>query len=245
VQLPPLTVAAGQAIAVAEDIAANVATAAALVRRAAGKGAAILVLPELFLTGYELGAIAARRDELCVGVDDARLERLREACAETGVHVMAGAPTLSAEDGRLYISALVYDGAGEFVTRYDKQWATDTEQKAGFSRGAGPVTLEVDGWKLGLGICADTNHPDHARSIAEAGCRAYLVGSLMDEVDKRTLTLPRRASDNGMYVVFANYGGPSGPYLACGRSAVWDREGRALAEAGPTGTEVVVATLTS
>lgn len=244
-ELPPLTVAAGQATAVAEDVAANVATATGLVRQAAAKGAAILVLPELFLTGYELGAIAARPDELCLGAGDARLEPLRKACAETGVHVAAGAPTRSAEDGRLHISALVYDGAGEFVTRYDKQHVTEAEQAAGFARGAGPVTLEVGGWKVGLGICADTNHPGHARSVAAAGCRAYLVGSLMDEPAKRTLTLPKRASDNGMYVVFANYGGPSGPYLACGRSAVWDREGRALAEAGPSGTEVVVATLTS
>ncbi|HZD71391.1 MAG TPA: nitrilase-related carbon-nitrogen hydrolase, partial [Actinomycetes bacterium] len=55
----PLTVAAGQAACAALDVHANVAAAADLVRRAADHGADLLVLPELFLTGYELGAIAA------------------------------------------------------------------------------------------------------------------------------------------------------------------------------------------
>src|SRR5262249_17947058 len=52
-----LVVAAGQARCAALDVGANVAVAADLVRHAAGEGADLLVLPELFLTGYELEAI--------------------------------------------------------------------------------------------------------------------------------------------------------------------------------------------
>ena len=54
----PLVVAAGQARCAALDVAANAAAAADLVLLAADEGADVLVLPELFLTGYELEAIA-------------------------------------------------------------------------------------------------------------------------------------------------------------------------------------------
>ncbi len=46
-----MRVAAGQAVAVAGDLAANVATAARLTGLAADRGVRVLVLPEAFLTG--------------------------------------------------------------------------------------------------------------------------------------------------------------------------------------------------
>jgi len=48
-----LRVAAAQAVAVPGDVAANVATAVELVTEAADRGARVVVLPELFLTGYD------------------------------------------------------------------------------------------------------------------------------------------------------------------------------------------------
>ena len=48
-----LRVAAAQAVSVSGDVDANVATAVALVAEAAGNGARLVVLPELFLTGYD------------------------------------------------------------------------------------------------------------------------------------------------------------------------------------------------
>lgn len=69
----PLTVAAGQAACTALDIPANVAVAADLVRRAADQGADLLVLPELFLTGYELPAIVADPQTYTLSPADLRL----------------------------------------------------------------------------------------------------------------------------------------------------------------------------
>ena len=50
-----LRVAAAQAESVPGDLAANVATAVPLVEQAADRGARVVVLPELFLTGYAYG----------------------------------------------------------------------------------------------------------------------------------------------------------------------------------------------
>ena len=49
----PLRVAAAQATSVAGDVDTNVATAVTLVAGAAERGARVVVLPELFLTGYK------------------------------------------------------------------------------------------------------------------------------------------------------------------------------------------------
>ena len=51
-----MRVAAGQAAAVSGDLAANVRTAARLTQLAASQEVRVLVLPEAFLTGYDVAA---------------------------------------------------------------------------------------------------------------------------------------------------------------------------------------------
>jgi predicted amidohydrolase len=240
----PLTVAAGQARCVAGDVPANVATAAALVDRAAGAGAAVLVLPELFLSGYELAAIADAARALTVVPDDPRLDPLAEACARTRTAVVVGAPVRDA-DG-VHISAVVLGRDGRYATRYDKQHLDAAERAAGLRPGAGGSTLTLDGWRFGLGVCWDASFPEHARAAALDGCHAYLVGAMFGGergARKRATLGPARALDNANYAVFANHSGRSGPYQGCGGSAVWDPDGRPLADAGDTDPGLAVAVL--
>jgi predicted amidohydrolase len=230
-----LVVAAGQARCSARDIGANVATAAELVRHAAGEGADLLVLPELFLTGYELEAIAADPETLAVRAGDARLDPLRRACAESETGAVVGAPVRDEETGELHISALVLGRDGEPAARYDKQHVDPAERAAGFNPGASGCTVTLDGWRLGLGICWDSSYPEHARAAALDGCHAYLVGAMFDRgrgAHKRATVCPARALDNACYLVLANHCGPSGPHDGCGHSAVWGPDGALLADAG-------------
>lgn len=242
----PLTVAAGQAACRALDIPANLATAADLVRRAADVGAELLVLPELFLTGYELPGITADPAGYALNPGDSRWDPLAAVCAETRTAVVAGAPTRDHESGRLHISALVLDRDGRFAARYDKQHATPNERKAGFSPGAAGCTVTLDGWRLGLGICWDSGYPEHARAAALDGCHAYLVGAMFSRgagAHQRATVFPARALDNTSYVLLANHSGPSGPYQGCGGSAVWNPDGTLLADAGTADPGLAVARL--
>jgi 5-aminopentanamidase len=230
----PRMVAAGQAACAALDIPANVAVAAGLVRRAADQGADLLVLAELFLTGYELPAIVADPERYTLTPADRRLDPLATACAETRTAVVVGAPTRDPESGGLHISALVLGRDGRFAARYDKQHVDPAERVAGFSPGTSGCTLTLDGWRLGLGICWDSSYPEHARAAALDGCHAYLVGAMFGRgrgAHKRATVCPARALDNACYVVVANHNGPSGPYHGCGRSAVWNPDGSLLVDA--------------
>lgn len=231
----PLIVVAGQGACAALDVAANAATAAALVRRAADQGADLLVLPELFLTGYELPGIVADSATYTLSPADSRLDPLATACAETRTAVVAGAPTRDLKTGELHISVLILGRDGRFAAQYDKQHVTPNERAAGFGAGVRGCTVSLDGWRLGLGICWDSGYPEHARAAALDGCHAYLVGAMFGRGNgerQRATVFPARALDNTTYVLLANHSGPSGPYHGCGGSAVWNPDGTLLADAG-------------
>ncbi|MFD9129319.1 carbon-nitrogen hydrolase family protein [Kitasatospora sp. NPDC059571] len=242
----PLTAAVAQTPLAPLDIAANAATAAGLVRRAAEGGARVLLLSELFLTGYEPAAVAADPARLTVADDDPRLDVLAGACADTGTAVVLGAPVRDRAAGALHIAALALDTAGRRTAAYRKQFATPNERAAGFSPGDAGCTLDLDGWRLGLGVCWDSGFPEHARAAALDGAHAYLVGALFGTgpgAHQRRTVFPARALDNTLYVLLANHIGVSGPYTGCGRSAVWGPDGRLLAEAAEDAAELLTVRL--
>ncbi|MFI5979764.1 carbon-nitrogen hydrolase family protein [Streptomyces sp. NPDC051555] len=242
----PLTVVAGQAACAALDVAANAATAADLVRRAADRGGDLLVLPELFLTGYELSGIAADPARHVPVPGDSRLDVLAAACAATRTAVVVGAPARDAGTGELRISTLVLGRDGHRAAQYDKQHVTPGERAAGFGAGPRGCTLSLDGWRLGLGICWDSGFPEHARAAVRGGAHAYLVGAMFGRGDgERQLAtvFPARALDNTSYVLLANHCRPSGPYDGCGRSAVWNPDGTLLCDAGTDDPGLAVARL--
>ena len=163
-----LTVAAAQAEAVAGDLVANVATAAGLVRAAADRGAQLVVLPEAFLTGYDLAVFAGPLPSLV----DLPLDPLREAARETGAVVVASSAL--AAGGVATLSSVVVQPDGAVDVPYDKQHL-DGDEAAYFTPGDHGASIRVHGLELGLSICYDGCFPEHARAAAEDGAVAYLT----------------------------------------------------------------------
>jgi predicted amidohydrolase len=241
----PLRIAAAQSAVVPGDVEANAAQAAALIRQAAAAGVRLVVFAEKFLTGYEPELIAADPLRHAVTEDDPRLAPIAEACRSTGTAAVLGAATRDADSRVLRISALVFGPDGALVTRYDKQHLFGAEPRI-FAPGEAGCTVELDGWRLGLGICYDSGFPEHARTAALDGCHAYLVGALFGTGNGRTqraVWFPARALDNTMYVLLANHIGSTGGLDACGGSAVWGPGGHLLADAEQTTAGLAIADL--
>ena len=222
-----LVVAAAQAQAVAGELDTNVRTAAGLVREAADRGAQVVVLPETFMTGYDLDAFAGRLPSLA----DLPLAPLRDAARDSGAVVVAGC-ALEAE-GLKTISSIVVQPDGSVVVPYDKQHL-DGDEKRYFTPGDHGASIRVHGLELGLSICYDGCFPEHARAAAADGAVAYLSSSayFVGAEHRRDLYYAARAVENGMYVVFAGLTGRCGSRDFSGGSAVYDPEGRPLVRLG-------------
>lgn len=236
----PLRIAAVQARITPGDVTGNALMAADLVWRS---DARVTVLPEAFLGGYELELISSDPARYAVSAGDPRLDPIARACESTGTSAIVGA--VVSEDGALFVSSLVFGPSGEVLARYDKQFLTSIERR--YCRpGAAGCTVEIDTWRLALGICYDCGFSEHARAAAKDGAHAYLVSALFSAKhgfhESRTW-LPARALENTAYVVVANHTGRTGGWHGCGGSAVWAPDGRLLAQAAHAETAVVRAEL--
>jgi predicted amidohydrolase len=240
-----LRVAAAQAESAAGDVPTNVATAVALVGTAAAQGARVVVLPELFLTGY---APAAWSVGAALTTEDPRLDPLREAAAGHELVVVAGAAVRRGSgDGPstpVTLSVLVVGPTGHVTAPYDKQHLFAGERTF-FTAGDHGATVVVDGWDLALGICYDGCFPEHAAAAARDGARAYLCPAayFVGSDHRRDLYYAARALDNGIYVVLSGLVGDCGGQGFSGGSAVYDPEGRVVSRAGDESPAVVVADL--
>jgi predicted amidohydrolase len=242
-----LTVAAVQACPVPGALAANAVTAARLVRQAADRGAQVVVLPELFLSAYHPPAIRADPVGTAVRADDEgrvadeRLDPLRES----GTIALVGA-AVSYPDGRRACSALLIGRDGSVISAYDKQHLWGPDENELFTPGSRGATLELEGWRLGLGICYDGCFPEHGRAAAAADeVHGYLIpsGYVEGSQHRRDVYYAARALDNGMYVVFANNVGGEEPWRFNGGAAIYDPEGRCLARGNDFDEAIVVSTL--
>ena len=235
-----IRVAVGQAAAVSGMVPENVATAVRLVEQAGDHSAALLLLPELFLCGYDLDAIAQDPERFTVTANGEELAPLRDACRRTKVNLIVGA-CLPLERGRTN-SALVIGDDGSTVAIYDKIHVWTTERPY-FTPGTNHVLIEIAGFRVGLAICYDAGFPEHCRTLTLAGAELILCPSafsLGEEERRYDLYFPMRALENTTYLAVANLVGSAGGQCFFGRSAIFAPSGGSLAVAG-SGEEVIVA----
>ncbi|WP_020574514.1 carbon-nitrogen hydrolase family protein [Actinopolymorpha alba] len=240
---PSILLAVGQAPSVPGDVAVNAEKAAELVIGAGRAGARLLVLPELFLCGYDLAGLAAQPDRYAVDLSGPLLAALGQACRQAGTALLVGAAVR--RNGGLSNAAVVFDGAGMRIATYHKAHLWEGERDV-FVPGGGLLRLEIGGIVLGVGICYDEGFPEFVRAYATADppvdvmvfASAFCHG---DQESRYDIYHPARAVENGVYVAVANAVGEIDGLDFFGRSAVYDPRGSLLAEVAPEQGIAVVA----
>ena len=242
-----LRIAAAQAQPVSGDTAANIVRTVELTDRAADQGAKLVVFPEKFLSGYEPDLISGDPAKYAFEPNDSRLDPIREVCRRREIAVVVGAATRGASGAHngLHISSLVFNRSGEQIESYHKQYLYSSEAGV-YLPGTQACMLELDGWRLALGICYDSGFPEHARRAALNGAHAYLVSGLFSVktgFHQSRIWFPARAFDNTLYVLLSNHVGMTGGWATCGASAIWSPYGDVVAQASRDRDEVITALL--
>ncbi len=238
-----IRVGAAQFDAVAGDIAANIAAHERLIDDAGGRGVDVLVFCELSLTGYASTLLDETPARCVIDPAGPDLRPIEDACRANRIVAVVGAGLRGVAG--LGLGAIVVDRQGQICATYVKQHL-DGREKDWFVPGTMGCLIEVDDWRLALGICYDASFPEHTRGLALEGADAYLVSGafpLGDSDHRRSVYFPARALENTVYVAFANFVGAHDGLQYCGRSAVHGPDGRLLAEASPDQPGMAVAEL--
>ena len=230
------------------DVAANLTWAERLVRQAAGDGARFVVLPEKW------PLLEATEGDPAQPLDGSWLTAARGWARSLNVWLLAGSilEALPDED-RAHNTSVLIAPDGRDAARYRKMHLFDVDvgghryrESDGAVAGDTLATAEVDGFRVGLGICYDLRFPELFRSLSELGTDIVALPAAFTAVtgkDHWEVLLRARAIENQVFVVAANQVGrqPNGT-SSHGHSMIVDPWGRVLAEAAD-GPGVIVADL--
>ncbi len=188
------------------------------------------------MTGYDLTL-------QLLSPEDPVLEPLQQACSATGSLALISAAVRQAD--RRYIAALAVEPDRVSIV-YRKTWLDDKEAEH-FARGDGPTVLDIDGWRLGLGICKDTGSAQHTAGTAALGIDAYVAGVIhrpdeLAEQEARATVIARACR---AYTVIASAAGAVGDDYpkTCGVSAIWGPNGLAITRASRKPNDIARAVL--
>jgi len=253
--MPEITVAALQLALGSDDEQTNIAAVSALVEEAVGKGAQIILPPELFSGPYfckvedEALFVLARPT-----VEHPSVVAMQALAAKFGVAI----PTSFFErDGHHYYNTLAMIGPdGAIMGTYRKSHIPDGpgyEEKYYFRPGNdGFKVWDVFGTRIGVGICWDQWYPECARVMALMGAELLFyptaIGSEPYDADLDTSRMWRRAMlghavSNCMPVIAANRIGTEQGQRFYGHSFIADEWGDFVCDYGAEETGVLIATI--
>ncbi len=179
------------------DINGNVSK---VLRILSDKEAHLVVLPELFNTGYQFiskGEISDLSEEIPEGFTTKRLIELSQ---DKKLHTVAG---IAERDGNSFYNSAVLTGPEGFVGVYRKTHLF-SEEKVWFSPGnTGFKVWDTPIGRIGVMICFDWFFPESARTLALKGADiiahpANLVLPYCPDA------MPTRCLENRVYAVTAN-----------------------------------------
>jgi predicted amidohydrolase len=212
------------------DVAGNLQRLRKLAMEA--RDADLLVLPEMFLTGYNIGVEAV--GALAEARDGESAQHIASIAKASGVAIVYGYPE-RADDGQIYNAVQLIDAKGESLCNYRKTHLFGELDHSMFSVGPDEFPLvELNGWKLGFLICYDLEFPENARRLALAGAELILVptANMIPYDFIAEVTVRARAFENQCYVAYANYCGHEGDIHYCGQSSIAAPDGSRIAQAG-------------
>jgi 5-aminopentanamidase len=195
---------------------------------AGAMGAAMLVLPEVYLPGYNQPNIAARALPRDAGVFD----QVAALCRTASCGVVVG--YAECDGDAVFNAAVAMDAKGQVVAHYRKIQLYGAREQAIYTPGGHYAIFDVMGQKAALLICYDIEFAPHVAALAARGVTIILVPTANMQPFSHVVrhTVPTMAANHGVTIVYANYCGVEGDLTYVGGSLIAGPHGEVLAQAG-------------
>ena len=208
----------------------NLESAERMIAEAADRDSQVIVLPELWSTGYDLENAADYADELGEGM----FAQLSRAALDHSIAVFGS--ILERRSDEFMNCAAYYNAEGSLSGVYRKIHLFRLfDEHNWLGEGEAPTMLAQAWGDAGLAICYDLRFPELFRRYAvEHGAKLILICAewpLVRVEHWRTLLIAR-AIENQCFVAATNSCGDTGGTVFGGHSMVVDPWGLVIAEAG-------------
>lgn len=222
-----------QAEAVAGDIKRNTEKAAELLQSSGEKSCDLIVLPELWTTGWDCSSFNKYSEEI---FHSEAYYFLREIAKQYNSNVIGGSAVLKRQGGGDRNTSLIFDRAGKMLGAYDKYHLfSHRGQSEGtyLESGSNGLIINTDIGKIGMSICYDIRFPELFRMYAFNGADLFVnVAAWPQGFFSEYKTLVKaRAIENQIYVISSCLTGKiNDDFNFSGGSFVSDYRGRVIAE---------------
>jgi predicted amidohydrolase len=212
-----------------ENKGANYAKVTDLLASAKPPGDSLVVLPEMFATGFTMNT-----ENMAEPYGGETEKSLSQTAKAHGIWLVGGVAARGA-NGALN-KALVFSPSGELAAYYAKQRLfTPGGESEHYVPGVRPKVFQWQQCMTSVFVCYDLRFPELFRQTAAAN-RPELFLVIASWPEKRILhwvrLLQARAIENQAYVVGVNRVGKDPYYTYVGRSLIIDPNGDILADAG-------------
>ncbi len=223
--------------------------AASLIGDAAKQGADVVVLPELWTTGYLAGLQFRELAETLPGPVTNLLSKLAKA---KGVFLVLGSIPEKVGSEKVYNTSVVVDPAGKIILKHRKVHLWRDYEREYFLAGDQYEVSDTSFGKIGLAICHDIDFPEVPRILALKGAEIIFNPSAYPSPFEKDwdLILPACARQNHAFVVSVNRSGDEGGKFASrhyprgvhffGKSKVISPSGQILLELPANSNETIL-----
>ena len=183
-----LTVAAVQMNAVPYDLPGNLNKAEELINRAIKKNSKLIVLPELFNTGYR---VEDRDTELAEEIPGYTTTWLEQIAKKHNIYLSAAILEKTEIKGIIYDTAVLV-GPGGLLGSYRKTHLWDVENIR-FTKGDDFPVFKTPIGNIGIQICYEIGFPEGARILALKGADIVLYPSAFGKARRYAWDIASRA----------------------------------------------------
>lgn len=212
------------------DPSKNFQTAKTLIEKSLNDKPDVIVLPELWTTGYDL----TRLDMIADKEATETIEFLKEAAKSHGVHIVGGSVANQGDTG-VKNTMLVINKQGTLVHQYNKLHLFKLmDEHLYLEPGAEKGLFELDHRLFAGVICYDIRFPEWIRAHTTEGAEALFVVAEWPEprLNHWRSLLIARAIENQCFVIACNRSGSDLNNKFVGHSMIINPWGEVIAEAG-------------